>query len=243
MPHFSILHTSDMHGRLNEECCQKLIELKAQEPETLLLDSGDAIHSGNITFNPFGEHILSLMNAAGYDAMSIGNREYHFLGVPMCAKTFKAEFPLLSANLITTKKIPNVAPYADFELSGLRIRIMGLSVPCVTKSMFIHKLSSQYFDDPVKYGTKIAESYRRECDVLIALTHIGIRKDTELAQNTSAIDLILGGHTHTLTEEPVKVGHTIIIHHGYHAKSVGKTNIKVENGSVFITNEILPLKV
>lgn len=237
-----IFHTSDFHSRLDEQGSLKLAALKESAPDSLLLDSGDAIKSGNITFNPWGESMLSLMNQAGYDAMCVGNREYHFMAGPMKAKTFKAGFPILSSNMIKRGDNPAIEPYVDFIRSGIRIRIMGLSVPCVTKQMFVHHLANQYFEDPVKTGALKAIELRKGCDVLIALTHIGLKKDIELAEKAEVLDLILGGHTHTITDEPVNVGKTVILHHGFHAKNVGKVNIRFENGHFDVDNQLLELR-
>jgi 2',3'-cyclic-nucleotide 2'-phosphodiesterase (5'-nucleotidase family) len=242
MAEITIFHTSDFHSRLDENSSDKLAVLKKSVPGSLLLDSGDAIKSGNITFNPWGEAMLSLMNRAGYDAMCVGNREYHFMAGPMKAKTFRAGFPLLSANMIAKGNNPAIEPYVDFNRDGLKVRIMGLSVPCVTKQMFVHHLADQYFEEPVNCGVQKANELRDGCDLLIALTHVGLKKDTELAEKAGVLDLILGGHTHTITEEPLKVGNTVILHHGFHAKNVGKVTIKFEDGIVDVHNQLLELR-
>ena len=242
MPDLTIFHTSDFHSRLNDASSRKLAQLKESITGSLLLDSGDAIKSGNITFNPFGESILTAMNQAGYDAMCIGNREYHFMEGPMKAKIFKADFPMLSANMISKGENPGISKFVDFMRNDLKIRIMGLSVPCVTKQMFIQRLSGQFFEDPISSGVKTANELRGSCDLLIALTHIGLKKDIELAEKTDAIDLILGGHTHTYTETPLKMGKTVILHHGCHAKHVGQVDIHIANGEIRIENKLLELR-
>ncbi len=237
-----ILHTSDFHSRLDSRLAQKLREIKDSCGECLLLDSGDAIRSGNVTFNPFGETALAMMNDAGYDAMCVGNREYHFLSAPMKAKTFKAAFPLLSANLIKKENDSGIRDYLDFVRNGVRIRVMGLSVPCVTREMFVHRLSSQFFEDPIKCGIEAAEKLRKGCDILIALTHIGLKKDIELAERSGLIDLILGGHTHTITKQPVIIGKTTILHHGFYARYVGQVTLDYEDGLLQVDNRSLELK-
>lgn len=238
---FTILHTSDMHSKLTEPVAQKLAAMKASHANCLLLDSGDAIKSGNITFNPWGETMLALMNTAGYDAMCVGNREYHFLAGAMKAKTFKADFPLLSSNLVQRNEEPAIEPYVDFNIEGVIVRVMGLSVPCVTKRMFIHHLSSQYFEEPVKFAASYIAEIRQGCDILIALTHIGIKKDMELAEQTDQLDLILGGHTHTITSEPLQIGPTTLLHHGSHAKHVGVVTLDCSDKTLQINDQLVEL--
>lgn len=241
MAKIDILHTSDLHNNLTPELAEKLAHLKQSLGGALLLDSGDAIRSGNVGFNPFGERALALMNTAGYDAMCIGNREYHFLSRPMRAKLSRANFVLLSANLVGPNPMARVQPHIDFTLQGIRVRVFGLSVPCVTRRMAIHRISGQYFVDPVERGVQIAAELREGCDILIALTHIGLDRDQELANNTPHIDIILGGHTHTVTKQPVYVGKTAILHHGYHAEHLGHVVLEFTEGSLRVENRLLEL--
>ena len=242
MAKITIFQTSDMHNKFTWECADKLHALKAGTPGSLMFDCGDAIWSGNIYWRPGGEPVLALMNSVPYDAMCIGNREYHFLGVGMSAKTSRADFPLLSANLRPTRNGRlHAKPYITFEYEGVKIAVMGLSVPCVTEKMFVKKVSDNYFEQPLKTAKELVPELRPKCDLLVALTHIGIAKDRELAQKVDGIDLILGGHTHTITEQPERVGNTYIVHSGFYAHYVGRIDIEIGSGRISVTNELIPL--
>ena len=242
MAKITIFHTSDMHNKLTRECADKLHALKSETPGSLMFDCGDAIWSGNIFWRPGGEPVLELMNSVPYDAMCIGNREYHFLGVGMSAKVSRADFPLLSANLRPNRNGRlHAKPYITFEIAGVKIAVMGLSVPCITEKMLVKNVSDYYFEQPLKTAKELVPELRPKCDLLIALTHIGIAKDRELAQKVEGIDLILGGHTHTVTDQPEQVGNTSIIHSGFYAHYVGKIVAEVDSGQVRITNELIPL--
>ena len=84
---YTILHTNDFHNHLLPQQAERLRELRAGLGDNgLLLDAGDAISSGNVTYKPGGEPILDVMSDAGYDAMTIGNREFHFSQAGFCAK-------------------------------------------------------------------------------------------------------------------------------------------------------------
>ncbi len=117
--------------------------MKAANPGALMLDSGDAIWSGNIYWRPGGEPVLELMNAVPYDALCMGNREFHFLGAGATSKTSRAQFPILSANLRAAKGRRKTAalPYVIFEREGVRVAVVGLSVPCITERMLVKKIS------------------------------------------------------------------------------------------------------
>jgi len=242
MARLTIFHTSDMHNKLTPDIAARLRDLKAAHPGSLMFDSGDAIWSGNIYWRLGGEPVLDLMNSVPYDALCMGNREFHFWGIGLDSKTSRAEFPVLSANIRAVRdggEVPAQA-YITFEREGLRIAVIGLSVPRVTERMLVKTISEYYFTDPIDAAAELVPKLRPECDVLIALTHIGIRVDRELAEKVRGIDLIMGGHTHVLTEE--RVADTRIVHHGSHVHYVGKVDLEVESGRVVsIKNELIPI--
>lgn len=243
MAKITVFHTSDMHNKLNEDYVRRLHELKASVPGSLMFDSGDAIWAGNAYWRPGGEPVFDLMNSVPYDALCVGNREFHFMQAGMKAKTARADFPCLSANLRPARpgtRLP-AKPYAIFEREGMRIGVMGLTVPCITERMLVKKISDYYFVQPADAAPDVIAELRRDCDLVIALTHIGIKQDRELAEKVSGIDLILGGHTHTITAEPERVGDTWILHHGFYVHYVGKVEIDVDPAGVSVKNELIPL--
>jgi 2',3'-cyclic-nucleotide 2'-phosphodiesterase (5'-nucleotidase family) len=279
MAHITILHTSDMHNKLTPSLAQCLHSLKAANPASLMLDSGDAIWAGNAFWRPGGEPILDLMNGVPYDAMCMGNREFHFLDIGANSKTSRAAFPVLSANLRRSRErraknwegeVPaepasaradqgsagaesshtpseafsrraRVRPFVRFERGGLGIIVFGLTVPCITERMLVRTISDYYFEHPVPTAANLVPQLRAECDVLIALSHAGIKVDRELAEKVEGIDLILGGHTHTVTESPERVGRTCILHHGFHAHYVGRVHVEADSGGLEVRNELIPL--
>lgn len=243
MAKITVFHTSDMHNKLTEDYAQRLHELKASVPGSLVFDSGDAIWAGNAYWRLGGEPVFDLMNSVPYDALCVGNREFHFMQAGMRSKTYKADFPCLSANLRPVKpgrKLP-AEPYVTFEREGIRIGVMGLTVPCITERMLVKKISDYYFVQPADAAPDIVSELRHDCDLIIALTHIGIKQDRELAEKVSGIDVILGGHTHTVTAEPERVGDTSILHHGFFVHYVGKVEIDVDSSGVHVKNEPIPL--
>src|SRR5205823_7272454 len=96
----TLLHTNDHHNRLTEAQVRHLRLLRESVGNSgLLLDAGDAISAGNVTVRPGGEPILTRLAQAGYDAMTVGNREFHFSRPGFCSKLSKATFPVLCANI------------------------------------------------------------------------------------------------------------------------------------------------
>lgn len=219
----------------------------------LMLDAGDAVGSGNITFRPGGEPILDHMNWIGYDAMTVGNREFHFSRIGFQSKVKRAAFPVLCANVHrsdqpvkdrmisspTTKTSIETESSSDCSLSflsnhlllyasGLRVAIFGLTVPMITRRMLSRSVSAFLFEDPIETAQRIVASLRAalEPDLLIALTHIGIHKDRALAAAVPEIDLIIGGHTHVVLETGERVGDTLIVQAGSHGRYLGRVEIE-----------------
>jgi 2',3'-cyclic-nucleotide 2'-phosphodiesterase (5'-nucleotidase family) len=94
-------------------------------------------------------------------------------------------------------------------------------VPMVTERMKMQSASQYLWTNPVEDALQIAEELRPQVDVVIALTHIGFGQDKILAERASSIDLILGGHSHTVLEAPVRVGSTWIAQGGSHSRFAG----------------------
>ena len=97
---FTLLHTNDFHNHLTDAQADYLRQMRtAVGTRGLLLDAGDAVASGNITYKPSGEAVLKTMNTIGYDAMTVGNREFHFSRPGFHCKVGLAHFPVLCANM------------------------------------------------------------------------------------------------------------------------------------------------
>lgn len=244
MSTLTILHTNDFHNHLSEAQAAKLKERRAALGESgLLLDAGDAISSGNITYKPGGEPILDLMNDAGYDAMTVGNREFHFSQPGFCAKLGRARFPVLCANVRANgseTKLP-VVPYIEKVVGGMRVTIFGLTVPMITERMLSRKVSSYVFDDPLKTAESLVPTLRPGCDLLVCLSHIGLAMDRELAERSLGIDLIIGGHTHALLETGERFAHTLVVQAGWWGRYLGAVVAQVDEGRPTLTASVDPL--
>lgn len=243
----TILHTNDFHNHLNANRLDKIAAVTAScaEPK-LLLDAGDAVGSGNITFRPGGEPILDELSRAGYGAMTLGNREFHVSRIGFRTKVSRARFPVLCANIRPSRAVDGVSPGAERPLAASlardepdlrsyilrdfgdwRVLVFGLTVPMVTASMWERKLSSYIFDPPIKTAATIVPILRDRLqpDLTIALTHIGIRQDRELAERVPDIDLIIGGHTHEALPNGETVGGTLVVQAGSHGRFIGVVSV------------------
>ncbi len=229
MTTLTLLHTNDFHNHLSAASAASIKTRKAALENVLLLDSGDAISAGNLGVRPGGEPILTLMSETGYDAMTLGNREFHVADALLRLKIGKADFPVLCANLRWRDDhgaaLPTVPSWTTTLPSGLRVAVFGLTVPMVTERMTARLVSAFVFDDPVAAAHAQIASLRPNADVLIALTHIGLREDERLAAACPELDVILGGHSHNKLPEPKVVNGVPIMQAGWFGHFLGETSL------------------
>jgi 2',3'-cyclic-nucleotide 2'-phosphodiesterase (5'-nucleotidase family) len=257
----TILHTNDLHDKLTAAQASSLRRLHdSLMPAVLLLDAGDAVGAGNITFRPGGEPILDRMSDAGYDAMAPGNREFHFSRPGFQAKVSRARFPVLCANVRPAGASPAAAAAEDEPVDGLpqavrpwtlltpapgwRVVLFGLTVPMITERMLSRRISSYVFDDPIETAARLAPALRERLDpdLVVAVTHIGIKQDRRLAAEVGGIDLIVGGHTHVILEEGERAGGCLIAQAGSHARFVGRVEARAVPGErPYLTASLAPL--
>lgn len=269
---FTLLHTNDFHNKLSPE---KAVRLKAMRKEIgdqgVLLDAGDASGSGNITFKLAGESILAAMTDIGYDAMTVGNRDFHVSQLGFRSKLFRAGFPILCANVRNshTAKIQNYEAlnsevsidFSNDDKKPLKktlihrflylrsnpewkMLVVGLTIPMVTEKMWERKLSAYIFDDPFKSAVSLIPSLKRRLkpDLTVALTHIGIANDRKLAESDLGIDLIVGGHTHEVLQEGERIGDCLVVQAGSHGRYYGRVEVnKNTEGKPLLTARVFEL--
>jgi len=221
---FHVFHTNDFHNRLTEAGERRIREAVAAvgDDPWLLLDAGDAVKAGNLGVTPGGEPILRRMTDMGYAAMTIGNRETHPSRLLFGSKTADAGFPLLCANVRPRRGGPlPVVPHVELVRAGVRIAVFGVTVPMVTERQAVKAAWDMVFDDPVQTAARIVESLRPNCDLLIALTHVGHATDRRIAEAGLPVDAIVSGHTHLVLEQPICVGGIPIVQAGSHGRFLG----------------------
>jgi len=221
-----VLHTADLHNRLDRDRAQTLARLR-RDADALLLDSGDAVGAANITVRRC-EPVLELMNEAGYHAMVVGNREYYFRRRGLLHKTGSARFAVLSANIVARGGGPpgHIQPWAIFTTAAGRVAVVGLSRIMIRPGCLLELLSDLRF---VRWREAIAralQQVRSQADWLVVLSHLGERRDRELVQRHPELDLVLCGHQHRAGYELLGPRPTLLSHPGAHARSVALIEIE-----------------
>ena len=244
----TVLHTNDFHNHFSPAQAAFIGGEKAKHENVLLLDSGDAISAGNVGVRPGGEPILTLMSDTGYDAMTLGNREFHVADTLLRLKLSKAVFPVLSANIRWREDkgetLPVMPSLTKTLPNGLRVAVFGLTVPMVTPRMTARLVSAFVFDDPIETAKAQIARLRPDADILIALTHIGLREDERLAAACPGLDLIIGGHSHNKLHEPHVIAGVPIVQAGWFGHYLGETML-TWNGSAVkptVTGRLVDLR-
>jgi 2',3'-cyclic-nucleotide 2'-phosphodiesterase (5'-nucleotidase family) len=215
-----ILHTNDFHGTLNAARQAKLEKLRAESD--VFFDSGDAIKTGNLGIPLKPDEAWPRLAELRCTASVPGNRESHVLQNLFAKKIEGLRHPLLCANLKLKSGERPLPGQLIVEAAGMRIGLIGVMVAMVTERMASQVASAYLWDPPIATAIREAQILAPQVDCLIALTHIGLRQDKELATKCSLFDLILGAHSHDVLREPVTIGKTAICQTGSHGRFAGR---------------------
>jgi len=219
-----ILHTNDTHSQLEPTDAnaiknadmggyarrQGIInKIRRQEEQVLLVDAGD-FSQGTPYYNFFkGRVEIEGYNRMKYDAITLGNHEFDNGMDTLSAILSLAGFPVVVSNYDVSKSSISafVKPYLVLKKGSLRVGIMGLGVNPAGLIMEKNYKGIEY-KDPVSTAQKISSvlKKREKCDLIICLSHLGSDStltginDFDIARQTRYIDVIIGGHSHTLLE-------------------------------------------
>ena len=247
-----ILHTNDTHSRIDPfpatdgrfaglggaaRRATLVKKIRRENPNVLLLDSGD-IFQGTPYFNYFkGEVELKTMSAMQYDYSTLGNHEFDNGVDGLVSMMPHATFDFVSSNFkITNPSLkPHIKPYATKMMGSVKVGIFGLGIDF--EGLVLPSLHEGVaYSDPVIEARSMVDTLRNEgCDFVICLSHLGYRyrgdrvSDTAIAQEVKGIDLILGGHTHSFIDQPDVYHHqeasTIVNQVGFAGIRLGRIDI------------------
>ncbi len=212
-----IIHTNDLHsyfpGYHNgtggyARVMTKIKELRSQAAEkgieVLQVDAGDWGDGTSFFLSDNGADSIRALAMLGAEVTTIGNHD-HMLGGKVLGEQIRranVKTKFVAANISTTPemKLDGVlVPYVDLEKAGVKIRIIGLTT---SDDYFEYSMLPGDIHSPVPVGEAQAIKAKAEGkELVIALTHLGLWQDRSLAHGSTAIDLIIGGHSHTKLSE------------------------------------------
>ena len=260
-----ILHTNDMHSRIESinrfdstcnaegeaegECFGGVARVKSaidakkaslDNQNVVVLDAGDPFQ-GSLFYTTYkGAAEAEFMEAIGYDAMAVGNHEFDD-GPPKLAEFIDAvSFPVISGNLdlsssdLLKERVQN---HVVLEVGGKKIGVISaLATDTVETSS---PGPNVVFQDEIEALTADVATLEDEgVDIIIALNHVGLNKDLAIAEAVPGIDVVIGGHSHTLMTNddaetpayPTMVGGTPVAQAYAYTKYLGHLTVTFDDG-------------
>lgn len=228
-----IISTNDIHAQIDKfpQFAAFIRQQRAVHPNMLLVDGGDRF-SGNVYVDNAVERglpMIALMNAVGYDLATLGNHEFDYGQKELKKRLEEMNFPVICANVRAEEsELGQLPGYYMLDKAGIRfcfvsmIEIDGRNRIPATNPAHLENISFRHFSGS-------AEEYKRlkgECDIFLALTHLGYTADSILAVSMPELDVIIGGHSHTLLQEPKVVNNVLITQAGSYLNYAGVTTLK-----------------
>ncbi|MBR3935274.1 MAG: bifunctional metallophosphatase/5'-nucleotidase, partial [Oscillospiraceae bacterium] len=243
----TILHSNDLHGDfMAKEVDKELLggismlsgyinKVRHEEENVLYTISGDMFRGSIIDSEYKGMSTIEIMNTLAPDVVTLGNHEIdyglaHLLFIEKCA-----QFPIINANMyITTNGVRLFKSHIIKEIGGMKILFIGLLTESVLHSTKQEKIIGSFVDihEAASEVGRICDSYRTEdIDFTVLLTHIGFEEDKKLASVLDprwGVDIIIGGHSHTLLEKPEVVKGIPIVQAACGTNQIGRFDIIVD---------------
>lgn len=255
----NILHTNDFHARFepiskyNSTCAPEdndagecfggsarlataIEEARADSPNPVLVDGGDQFQ-GTLFYNYYkGKLAAEMMNRLGYDAMTVGNHEFD--DGPEVLRGFMdaVEFPVLMSNADTSRE-PLLADVIRkstvIERDGEMIGLIGLT-PQDTDELASPGPNIIFTPPADAVQHEVDKLTEQGVDKIIVLSHSGYGVDQHVAETTTGVDVIVGGHSNTYLSNndpdaagpyPTMVGNTAIVQAYAYGKFLGRLDV------------------
>ena len=253
-----ILHSNDVHGAIDGYAYMKELKnefLAAGAKEVLLVDAGDFSQGTTYVSSSKGDSAIAMMNAAGYDIVTLGNHEFDFGYAQLMENLKGAEFQAICADVYVDEtgetilpatavvEVETVDPEAEVAEgeeppTNLRIGFFGMETPETATKVnpgLIKEISFATFDDLYASAQIAVDALKEEnVDLIIGLVHLGVDKESaangyrsiDLFEKVPDIDFLIDGHSHTVMTA------------GENGEPIQSTGTKFDNiGVVVIDNE------
>lgn len=259
-----ILHTNDMHGRLQyEEYKGKATSFGMARAKSVIdserasdvnktvfvLDAGDAFQGLPISNESKGEDMAKAMNAVGYDAMTAGNHEFDFgFGIAKGYDSNWLNFPMVTSNVYKDGKLV-YDPYTIVEKKGIKMGVIGVTTPeTYTKTNPVGIVGVE-FKAPIPSVMKQIDTIKDKVDFITILSHLGDDTTTKpeetgtgLAQalanhvdyNNLAITVI-DGHSHQVVQKNI-APNIHLVQTGAYLANIGKITFDYNKQNKQVTN-------
>ena len=263
---FTILHSNDMHGDFLAEVQGaegRLVgglsllsgyvnKVREEEENVIYAIAGDMVQGSVIDSEYKGISTMEIMNYLAPDVVTLGNHEFDY-GLPHLLFLEKvANFPIVNANLYirrTAKRL--MRPYHIIDMAGFRILFIGIITEKVIDAIQRDKDIGSFvsLEEASQEIGKIISAYKNDdIDLTVLLTHIGFESDCELAALLDpawGVDMIIGGHSRTVLEQPALVNNILIAQAGVGTDQIGRFDIVVDDDTNAIVDwkwQLIPIE-
>jgi len=240
-----ILHTNDMHGRIEEDdgimgmaYLKSIVDdFRENYENVMLVDAGDTFHGRPIADNLDGRSVVDTMNVLGYDVMTAGNHDFNFGYERMLELNEKLEAEMVSANVEKDGDLL-LPPYTNIEMAGKNIAVLGLATPATRFTTHPDNIEGIEFpnilDTTRRYVEEIKTTYNP--DLLMALGHVGYgannpddedftTTDYMIKNHVDGIDIFVDGHSHTRIAEGDWQDGTLVVQAYEYLKKLGVVEV------------------
>jgi 5'-nucleotidase len=247
---FTILHSNDIHGDFLAEVKGEkgnligglsllsgyINKVRKEEENVLYIISGDMVQGSLIDLEYKGISTMEIMNYLAPDVVALGNHELDY-GLPHLLFLEKvANFPIVNANLYIKKYNKRLMrSHLIINKAGFDILFTGIITEKVLDSLKMDSLIGSFItlEEASREIGKIVNAYKNDdIDLTIILTHIGFESDIQLAKLMKpewGVDMIIGGHSHTILDKPMEVNKILISQAGVGSDQVGRFDIVVDD--------------
>jgi 5'-nucleotidase len=219
-------------------------KVRKEEENVLYVISGDMLQGSIIDTEFKGISTIEIMNYLAPDVATLGNHEFDY-GLPHLLFLEKmANFPIVNANLYIKKYHKRLMkPFTILNKAGFDILFIGIITDDVIDSLKRDEIGSFVsLEEASDEVGKVTNAYKNEdIDLTILLTHIGFDADKELAKMLKpewGVDIIIGGHSHTILEKPEVINNILITQAGVGTDQIGRFDIVVDDD----TNSVVDYK-
>lgn len=246
-----ILHTNDVHGAIAGYAYITALkaDYEAKGAEVILVDAGDYSQGTSYVSVTKGLDAIEMMNAAGYDVVTLGNHEFDYGYTQLKDNMTKAKFKVLCADVFNADGTPIFdANYTYTTKSGVKVGFFGMETPETQTKANPTKIKGLTFATNDAFTKAAADQVEalKNADVVICLAHLGVDgeskpyRSTDLYAAVKGIDFIIDGHSHTVMTkgengEPIQSTGTAFANIGVIV--IDDATKKIESNSLFEIKE------
>ena len=246
-----ILHTNDVHGAIEGYAYITALkaDYEAKGAEVILVDAGDFSQGTTYVSSTKGADAVTMMNAAGYDVVTLGNHEFDYGYAQLKENMSKAKFKVVCADVFNEDGTPIFdANYTYTTKSGVKVGFFGMETPETQTKANPALIKGLTFATGDAFTKAAADQVAalKDADVVICLAHLGIDaesapyRSTDLYAAVKGIDFIIDGHSHTVMTkgengEPIQSTGTKFANIGVIV--IDDASKKIESNSLFEIKE------